>query len=127
MMSMDPDFSRIQRTVRREEADRVPLVEILVDFAIQSQFLGKPVTADNLPAQVEFWTRAGYDYVPLVAGMMRPGRVTADSAISRILRQRHGGKEGGQDAGDEKHWNLELTSVITDRREFESFPWEIAA
>src|ERR1035437_7240818 len=120
MMSMDPDFSRIQRTVRREEADRVPLVEILVDFAIQSQFLGRPVTADDLPAQVEFWTRAGYDYVPLVLGMMRPGRVTSESAISKMLRQRQGG--GAQEAYDETKSNLELTSVLRDREDFASFP-----
>jgi hypothetical protein len=35
-----PDFERIRKTVRREEPDRVPLVEALVDFEIQSQFFG---------------------------------------------------------------------------------------
>jgi len=111
---MDPDFSRMVRAVKRDNPDRVPLFEILVDFAIQSQFLGRPVAADDLLAQVTFWSQAGYDYVPLVMGMMRPGRVTADSAISRMLRER------------QKDWNLELTSVVRTPEEFDAFPWDLA-
>ncbi|MCL2639215.1 MAG: hypothetical protein FWD53_00065 [Phycisphaerales bacterium] len=114
MNEIDPDFSRVVRAVRRDNPDRVPLFELLVDFAIQSQFLGRTVTADDLPAQVEFWSQAGYDYIPLVMGMMRPGRVTEDSAISRMLRER------------QKEWNLELTSVIGTHEEFETFPWDVA-
>ena len=61
-------------------------------------------------------------------GMMRPGRVTADSVISQVLRQRFraAGEEAG-DANDEKNWNLELTSVIPDRRALDVFPWDLAA
>ena len=98
-----PDFERVRRTVRREPTDRVPLIEALVDFSIQSQFLGRPVTCDDLPAQVEFWSQAGYDYVPLVLGMMRPGRVTEDSAISRLL-QRTLAADGSE--GDRKSTRL---------------------
>jgi uroporphyrinogen decarboxylase len=120
-----PDFERIRRTVRREEPDRVPLVEVLVEFEIQSQFLGRPVTYENLEAQVEFWTKAGYDYIPLVVGMMRPGRVTEDSSISRVLRDTLA-KEG-VDVSDQRSWNLEYTPFILDRRRFDLFPWDLAA
>jgi uroporphyrinogen decarboxylase len=119
-MTAPPDFERLRKTVRHEEPDRVPLVEALVEFPIQSQFLGRPVTVEDLPAQVEFWCRAGYDYIPLVVGLMRPGRVTADSAISRMLRDQMA-------KADNKSWNLEYTSFIADRRRFEEFPWELAA
>lgn len=116
-----PDFERVRRTVRREPTDRVPLIEALVDFSIQSQFLGRPVTCDDLPAQVEFWSQAGYDYVPLVLGMMRPGRVTEDSAISRLLQ-----RTLAADGSEGRSWNLEHTPFILDRRRFELFPWDLA-
>lgn len=120
-----PDFERIRTTVRRKEPDRVPLVEALVDFEIQSQFLGRRVIYEDLAAQVEFWTKAGYDYIPLVVGMMRPGKVTEDSSISRVLRDTL--KKEGVDVSNEQSWNLEYTPFILDRRRFDLFPWDVAA
>ncbi len=120
-----PDFERLRRTVRREPTDRVPLFELLVEFEIQSRFLGRPVTYENLAAQVEFWTKAGYDYIPLVAGMMRPGKVTEDSSISRTLRAAL--EKEGVDTSDDPSWNLEYTPFILDRRRFDRFPWAQAA
>jgi uroporphyrinogen decarboxylase len=120
-----PDFNRNRKTVRREEPDRVPLVEALVDFEIQGRFLGRPVTFEDLEAQVEFWTKAGYDYIPLVVGMMRPGKVTEDSSISRVLRDSL--EKEGVDVSDERSWNLEYTPFILDRRRFDLFPWDLAA
>ena len=120
-----PDFERLRRTVRHEPTDRVPLFELLVEFEIQSRFLGRPVTYENLAAQVEFWTKAGYDYIPLVAGMMRPGKVTADSSISRTLRAAL--EKEGADTSDDRSWNLEYTPFILDRRRFDLFPWAEAA
>lgn len=122
---IEPDFERVRTTVRREQPDRVPLVEALVDFEMQSQFLGRPVTYEDLAAQVEFWIKAGYDYIPLVVGMMRPGKVTEDSSISRVLRDTLAGE--GVDVRDNRSWNLEYTAFITDRRRFDLFPWDLAA
>jgi len=124
-LPIQPDFERIRKTVRHEEPDRVPLAEILVDFDMQSRFLGRPVVYEDLPAQVEFWTKAGYDYIPLVVGMMRPGKVTQDSSISHILRDTL--QKEGVDVSDEKTWNLEYTPFILDQRRFDLFPWEAAA
>ncbi len=122
---MNPDFERLRKTVQHEEPDRVPLIEALVDFPMQSQFLGREVTADNVEAQIAFWAQAGYDYIPLVAGVLRPGRVTRDSAISRVLRDALACE--GVDVTDERAWNPEYTPFIRDRRRFEMFPWEAAA
>jgi uroporphyrinogen decarboxylase len=119
-----PDFGRIRTTVRHEEPDRVPLVELLVDFEIQSQFLGRRITGEDLAGQVEFWTKAGYDYLPLVVGMLRPGKVTEDSSISRVLRTAL--TMEGVDVSDERSWNLEYTPFILDRRRFGLFPWDLA-
>ena len=122
---MDPDFERVAATLRHEEPDRVPLMEALVAYEIQSQFLGKPVTADDLASQVAFWSQAGYDYIPLTAGMMTPGGVTKESQISQTLS-----RTGRQDAAPEEtdeSWNLEKTSWIHTEEEFEAFPWDAAA
>jgi len=122
-MTPNPDFDRIRKTVAHQEPDRVALVEILVEYPIISRFLGREVRSDDLAGQVEFWWKAGYDYVPLVVGMMTPGKVTQDSAISRIIKARL--KEEGKDT-DETAWNLEYTSFIRSRGDFERFPWDVA-
>lgn len=124
-MDVKPDFERIRQAARFEEADRVPLAEILIDHSIQSQFLGRPVTPDDLASQVEFWSKAGYDYIPLTVGMMQPGKVTKESKISKVIREVM--LADSADADNEESWNLELTSFIKTREDFEKFPWEVAA
>ncbi len=124
-MATRPDFERVRRTVRHEEPDRVPLCEALIEYPIQSRFLGRPVTADDLPSQLEFWVKAGYDYMPLTAGMMAFGKVTDESPISKILREQVA--KDAPDGVDEKAWNLEYTSFIHNRAAFERFPWDAAA
>ncbi|MEW6402666.1 MAG: uroporphyrinogen decarboxylase family protein [Chloroflexota bacterium] len=119
-----PDFERLRKAVNHVEADRVPLCEVLIEYPIQSKFLGREVTADDLEAQIEFWTKAGYDYIPLTVGMMAPGKVTQESAISQLLKQTI--QQDSSDAEDETGWNLELSSFIHDRKDFERFPWELA-
>ncbi len=122
-MTPSPDFNRIIRTVAHEEPDRLPIVEILVEYPIISRFLGREVTAGDLVGQVEFWYTAGYDYVPQVVGMMTPGKVTSDSAISKVIKERL--RQEGK-LGDEKSWNLEYTSFIQSREDFDRFPWDVA-
>ncbi len=124
-MEIKPNFERIRKAVRHEEPDRVPLAEILIDYSIQSRFLGRPVTPDDLESQVEFWTRAGYDYVPLTVGMMQPGKVTKESKISKVIREVM--LADSADADKEEAWNLELTSFIKTRQDFEKFPWAVAS
>ena len=123
-MDIKPDFERIIRTVRHEEPDRVPLGDNYVAYPIQSRFLGREVTPDDLEAQLEFWFKAGYDFIPLTVGMMAPGKVTQESAISRVIREVM--LRDTPDADDEKSWSLEHSSFIHNRADFERFPWDIA-
>lgn len=120
-MRTGPDFDRVRQAVRYEEPDRVPLVEVLVECPVMGRYLGREVVPQDTAGQVEFFRRAGYDYVPVVAGMMAPGKVTEDSAISRALRQSLRSRDSSAD------WNLEYSSFIRDRGDFESFPWDLAA
>jgi uroporphyrinogen decarboxylase len=123
-MELEPDFERFRKAVRHEEPDRVPLCEVLIEYPIQSRFLGKTVTADDLELQVEFWTRAGYDFIPVTVGMMTPGKVTQESSISKVIREVM--LKDSPDTEDEKAWNLEYTSFIKTRDDFDRFPWDIA-
>ena len=108
-----PDFERIRKIVRHEEPDRVPMLEALVDYPIQSKFLGKEVGEDDLASQLEFWIKAGYDYIPLTVGMMSPGKVTEESAISKVIKE-HMLEDSERE--NEDAWNLEQTHFIMAMR-----------
>ena len=124
-MDLRPDFENIRKTARHEEPERVPLCEVLIEYPIQSIFLNREVTADDLGSQLEFWMKAGYDFIPITVGMMTPGKVTQESAISKVIREVM--LKDSPDADNDKAWNLEYTSFIKTRKDFEKFPWEIAA
>ncbi|MBW2310854.1 MAG: hypothetical protein JRF35_07235, partial [Deltaproteobacteria bacterium] len=124
-MKIKPDFEHFRKVVAHGEVERVPLCEVLVEYPIQSKFLGRQVTPDDLEAQLEFWIRAGYDFIPLTVGMMTPGKVTTESVISKVIRDVM--LKDSPDAGNEESWSLERTSFINNREDFERFPWEIAA
>jgi len=125
-MEITPDFDgRFKKVVNHQEADRVPLCEVLIAYPIQSQFLGREVAPDDIKAQVEFWSTAGYDFIPIPVSMMTPGGVTTESKITRVLREKV--QRERPEETDPKAWNLEVTSFIHEREDFESFPWEAAA
>ena len=125
MEDVKPDFNRVIAALQHEEPDRVPLVEALVAYEIQSQFLGRTVTEDDLASQVEFWSKAGYDYIPLTVGMMTPGGVTRESQISKTISRVMLKETTGEE--DDESWNLETTAWIHDERDFEAFPWNEVA
>jgi uroporphyrinogen decarboxylase len=118
-----PDFNRMVTTLAHEEPDRVPLAEVAIDYQIMSQYLGRPVHDENVAAQVEFWARAGYDYILLTIGLMRPGGVTQDSQISKVIQK----SLVEEDEQDEEAWNVWKKARIHSPADLESFPWEQAA
>jgi uroporphyrinogen decarboxylase len=124
-MDLKPDFNRFLAAVHHQETDRVPLGEILIDYSVQSKFLGRTVTADDLAGQVEFWTKAGYDFIPITVSMMSPGKVTEESKITRVLKEMVLREKPG--TTDPNAWNLEMTSFIHERPDIDTFPWEAAA
>ncbi|MFK5952020.1 MAG: uroporphyrinogen decarboxylase family protein [Desulfobacterium sp.] len=121
-MSFSPNFERLQRAVKHQEADRVPFCEPDIGYGIQSQFLGREVRPDDIPSQIEFFQKAGYDYVPVAVSLMRPGKVTEESKITRILRQMVLEKNPEETNSDA--WNLEYTSFIHEKEDFLKFPWD---
>ena len=126
-MGLKPDFERFRAAVHHQEADRVPFYELLVDYGIQSRFIGREVKADDLESQVEFWASAGYDFIPITVGMMEPGGVTKDSAISKVIEEIVLEDEQKTEDRHDPAWNLEYHSFIKDRADFEAFPWDVLA
>lgn len=124
-MDIKPDFERFRKAVHHQEPDRVPLCEALVGYGIMSKFLGREVTPDDIASQVEFWSKAGYDFVPMPVSLMVPGKVTEESKITRVLREMVLAKNPAETNPDA--WNLELSSFIHEREDFERFPWEAAS
>lgn len=124
MNNAQPDFNRLITTLHHQEPDRVPLAEVAIDYKIMSQFLGREVRDDDVAAQVEFWSKAGYDYILLTVGLMRPGGVTQDSQISKVIKKSLVEVSEGQ---DEEAWNVWKKARVHTPADLETFPWEKAA
>ena len=122
-----PDFGRVIATLRHQEPDRVPLAEVAVDYQIMGQFIGRSVTDDDVAAQTEFWHRAGYDYVILTAGLMRPGGVTRDSQISKVIDVALVAERNAGHTVDDQAWNVWAKARIHTEDDLEAFPWDTAA
>lgn len=64
----EPNFERFRTVLlRKGEPDRVPLGDISVHAIHKESLLGHPVR--DLADEVEFWLKAGFDYVPLHQGL----------------------------------------------------------
>ena len=60
---MSPDITKLIKTLKRGKADYIPIVELGIHPKIKERFLNKPIL--NLQDEVEFWYKAGYDYIKL--------------------------------------------------------------
>ena len=58
-MQPKPDYTRLSTTLWGGKADRVPLLELIVDEEIKSAYLGRPIS--TVADDIDFWFRAGYD------------------------------------------------------------------
>lgn len=62
-----PDFNRLRKVLLREgKPDHVPFYELFVNLPVMEKILGKKL---EVRATVEFYHKAGYDYVPAWPGL----------------------------------------------------------
>ena len=109
---MQPDFERIKAALFCREPDRVPLAELKVDRAVQSAFLGRVV--ESLQDEIEFWAKAGYDYIRI--------RPTYDFHQRGFTEKKaEYGVYGDRIAT--RRWAVEGKGLITNDRDFAEFPW----
>jgi uroporphyrinogen decarboxylase len=137
-----PDFEgRLLTAVFcRGEPDRVPLVEAGIDQSIKERFLGRPIV--GMVDEVDFWASAGYDFVPLSAGL----RTIIDAAIHQESSGRFESATGDppsvaaakrfaverlsqrklttqKDSGGIRTWAPEGLGFITSLDDLDAYPW----
>ncbi len=59
----EPNINEFIKVLKRGKASYVPLAELGVHPTIKERFIGRPIV--KLKDEVEFWYKAGYDYVKL--------------------------------------------------------------
>ena len=140
-MNSQPDFARFRRALLCQgEGDRVPLAELGIEMYVKQAFLGRPIR--SLADEVEFWARAGYDFVPLDHGLhsLLERSSTLRGSGSLLLDPHHkivdvlrkSGRaiqetyELYEDSAHERVWQPEGRGLIGNQEEFESFPWVTA-
>jgi uroporphyrinogen decarboxylase len=105
-----PDFNRLATTLRGGKADRVPLMELGIHPDHMQAFLGHPIA--TLMDKIDFYQRAGYDYVKLTLPFdlkVRPSEATGEASKGSNL--------------DRSAWGTEGAGVITTEDEFEAMNW----
>ena len=108
---LDPDFSRLEAALRREEPDRVPLFEAEIALPIQEWFLGREIA--GAADEIEFYVRAGYDFVPALPPFFTP----------RLMRTASNADGSLAEADRERAWLTESEGMIKTLKDVESFPW----
>lgn len=108
-----PDFQRYMTALHCEEPDRVPLGEWHIDKGLKERFLGKKIESIN--DEIEFWLKAGFDFVPVRTGIM-----DSPQAPGRVATQPNETKSGKVSS---RKWAMEHDGIIRNWEEFENFNW----
>jgi uroporphyrinogen decarboxylase len=109
-MSLVPDFDRFRTALLCGTPDRVPLAELDVHRSIKEAWLGHPV--QTVADEVEFWSSAGYDYVPV------------DAAIDFHTSVRRSAETEDKGTGrDPREWAEEGLGVLTSDADYDAHPW----
>jgi uroporphyrinogen decarboxylase len=106
---MRPDINQLLITLMGGKGSHVPLAELGVHPVIKEQIIGRPV--DGLKDDVEFWYKAGYDYIKIQPiADFNPAGIGADS---NVMLYREGTLA--------RKWASENNGVITSEEEFEKY------
>lgn len=116
------DFARVRQSLMLQgRPDRVPLWELHVDTAVKEAFLGRPIVSEH--DEAAFWIEAGYDYVPLAAGILQVGGVLSGEAAT-VKTDRY---SVYTESDSEITWAAEGQGVIGSFEDMERFPWPAQA
>lgn len=113
--SGDNDFGQLRRALLGAGGpERLPLWELHVDQPVKEAFLGRAIR--SAADEVAFWAEAGYDYVPLSAGLVRVAGVLGGTVVS--------GDYGVYGAGDvDITWAPEHEGPIATLADVQAFDW----
>ena len=104
-----PNIDFFLKTLKRGNANYFPLAELGVHPKIKETFLSKKII--DLKDEVEFWHRAGYDYIKLQPKVdFNPLKIGLDKNVSY-----------NDDGSIFRKWASESTGVISDFDDFEKY------
>ncbi len=109
-----PDYRRLLTTLRHQEPDRVPIAELGMDPPIKEKLLGRPVC--GVDDDVEFWYRAGYDYIYLRPAYEFPGTMLGNVTTGQP-------KYDQAASYDEKSMSMTGSGVIASMADLEGYAW----
>ena len=114
MFEPQPDYRRFVDALWRREPDRVPIAELGIDLPIKEQVLGKPIR--DVKTDVEFWYRAGYDYIYLRPAYEFPHTMPSTTNTGR--------PQYGDPKEDEANIaSLSGPGVIATAKDLDAYPW----
>lgn len=106
---MRPDIEQLIQTLKRGKAEYLPLAELGIHPTIKEKLLGHPIL--TLKDDVDFWHKAGYDYIKLQPGAnFNP----AARGLSENLTF-------SEDGTFSRKWAAEGKGVISTIDEFEKY------
>jgi len=108
-----PDFQRFLTALNRQEPDRLPFAEFIIEPDIRAAFLGH--LARSHVDHIEFFTQAGYDYYPIAMSIVDPGRALGGQAAKSFSIYNH--------AYTERTWAANTQGDISNRDDFLSYPF----
>ena len=106
---MRPNIEHLKTTLKRGQAPYVPLIELGVHPLVKEKFLNKKIV--SLQDEVEFWYKAGYDYVKL--------QPVVDFNPGKIGDEQHATNQ--QDGTVSRKWATEGKGIITSIEDFEKY------
>lgn len=142
MLNRTPDFeNRLLKTLFCQgEPDAVPLMEAGIIQPYKERFLGYPI--QSLEDEITFWATAGFDYIPLEAGLRTiidaaihhegTGRYektphenpkvsdAKNFAIEKLMSQ---SLQSTTEAGTQRTWAPGAVGFFTSIADLEAFPW----
>ena len=106
---MRPDFEQLRKTIKRGKGAHIPQIELGVHPKIKARFLGRPVA--TLEDDIEFWLKAGYDYVKLQPGAdFNPAKIGVDQNLTF-----------NEDGTLFRKWATENSGIVTSWEDFEKY------
>jgi uroporphyrinogen decarboxylase len=110
-----PNINSLLRTLEREKVDYFPLAELGVHPKIKELFLAKKI--EGLKDEVNFWYKAGYDYIKLQPRAdFNPMKIGLDNNVSY-----------NDDGSIFRKWASESNGVISNFDDFEKYTFPIAS
>lgn len=114
LQNPQPDYRRFLDAMWRREPDRVPIAELGIDPPVKEKLLGRPVC--GVKDDVDFWYRAGYDYIYLRPAYEFPHTMPSIMTTGAP-------KYGGEQAHKERSVSIMGPGVISGMADIDAYSW----